>query len=101
MLIRRTEYAAVGYGNIAQTYLIRSAAILLRSALAYQAFAGMGGHEEFEGSTSNVIDHLCLGVDYHPVPSRVDAGGLESTHLFNFNDTEATSPVWFQVRVVA
>jgi hypothetical protein len=101
MLIRRAEDAAVGYGNIAQAYLIRSATILLRSAVAYKALAGMVGHEKLKGGATNIIDCLCLGVDYHPVASRVGAGGLESTHLFNFNDTEATTPVWFQVRVVA
>jgi len=100
MLICRTEYTAVSYGDIAQTYLIRSAAILVCPAVAYQTLAGVVGHEEFKGSATNVIDGFCLGVDYHPVTSRVGAGGLISAHLFNFNNAEATTPIWFQVRVM-
>ncbi len=76
MLIRRTEHTAVSYSDTAQTYLVGGASILLCSAVTYQALAGMVNHDELEYGTTDVSDCLGLGVDYHPVASRIGAGGL-------------------------
>jgi hypothetical protein len=91
-------YAAVGYRDTAQTYV---EGLALFPAVAYQAIAGVVGHEELDGGSSYLTNRWCLGVDHHPVTDWSGAGGGQAAYVLDFNDAEAAGPVWLQVRVIA